>query len=91
MSQPVVFKEDSEILPIGWDYSNVLESGETISSVIVTITPSGLTKTGAVVSDGNIRKQKVSAGTKGQTYRIEFAMTSSLSEVYVDTIFIVVY
>lgn len=86
MGQPVVFKEDSEILPIGWDYDP-----ETVASATITISPSGLDKEGGEVISGSEVKQTVKNGVVGEFYKIVFEVMTDGGHEYVDVIFVSVY
>ena len=86
MSQPVIFKEDTEILPVGWDYAP-----ETVSSAVITIDPPGLDKEGSEVIGGSRVKQSVKNGTAGQFYEVIFEVTTHEGNIYIDKIFISVY
>lgn len=64
-----------------------LAEGETISSCVVTITPSGggsdLVTAGSVSinPDGNEVSQMLQAGAVGSNYSVKFAMTTSLGRI----------
>lgn len=86
MSQPVVFKEDSEIISIGWNYSP-----ETVSTATIAISPSGLDKEGSETIDGSEVSQKIKNGTASENYRVTFTVTTSEGNTYIDVILVSVY
>ena len=86
MSQPTVYKEDSEVITIGWDYSP-----ETVSNANITISPSGLDKNGAEIIDGSQIKQSIKNGSDGKFYKVIFETTTNEGNTYIDVILISVY
>jgi hypothetical protein len=69
-----------------------LESGETIQSGVVTITPSG--ESGDLVTKGSLAigtdtiKQVVEKGRSGIRYTVKFTVTTSVPHIYVEKIFV---
>lgn len=84
-------KQPSEIYPISVDYSDVLDTGETISSESVTATDSAGTDVTATLIDsteisGSTIKAVIKAGTTGNKYKLTFKATTSDSNLYEDDI-----
>jgi len=86
MSQPVVFKEDSEKRTYGWDYDP-----ETVSSAVITISPAGLDKDGGEIIDGSQVSQKIKNGIGGENYRMVFEVNTNEGNTYIDVIFVSIY
>ena len=72
----MLIKQPGETREFSMDFSNLLASSETISSPVVTSTPSGLTIGSATVSSGKVLFD-ISGGTHPVRYRIEVTVTSS--------------
>jgi len=86
MAQSVVLKKTTEYFPVGLKfYSPDLQSGETISAITVTITPTG---TGALVADGSPVisgdevSQMVKDGVAGIDYTVLFKVTTSSGKIW---------
>lgn len=89
MAQPIFYKKVDESYPIGLIYSAPdLASGETISSAVVTVDPTGLSLDGAPVSSGAKVSQSISGGILGKRYTLKFKVTTSVGYEYVDTILV---
>lgn len=76
----ILEKQSGESRTVGMDFVNLLDTGETLSSVSsVTTSPSGLT-----VGSGTISGTKVlvtvSGGSAGTTYRFDFTVVTSSSQ-----------
>ena len=83
-------KSSTELFPVGFKYaSDKLDAGQTISSCVVTITPTGLTALGSPSISGNVVTQTISGGTSGAEYSMSFATTLSDATVYTDEIVII--
>lgn len=89
MAESFSYKITSESELFGFDYSQVLASGETISSAVASVlvmngidlNPSAIL-VGAPSISGNKVSQRISGGNDGVTYRIEMVATTSLGNVY---------
>ena len=80
-------KQPSEEFTIALDFSGDLDTGETLSSAVVTATDSAGTDVTAtiVVSDavsGDTWAVRVQAGTAGSDYKITVVVTTSTGQVY---------
>ena len=89
-------KQPSEIIPISMDFANLLDTGETITTLDVTITDSedtDLTSTLLVGSAivGSIAKVTVQSGTDGERYKITIQIVTSNSALYEEDVFMKVY
>ena len=81
-SKTVVYKQPGETLRLGIDFSNMLQTGETVSSPAVTVSPTGgLTAESVAMSGGDIVLFTAATGTHGVDYRIQATVTSSSTEV----------
>jgi len=92
-----LWKHPDESVLFGVDFGNLLASGETLSSVTVTGTPSGLTIgspsvqasaftdefTGATVAANEGAKVRISGGTAGTDYTLKCMATTSGSNTRV--------
>jgi hypothetical protein len=92
-----LWKHPDESVLFGLDFGNLLASGETLSSVTVTATPSGLTIgtaavqssaftdefTGATVAANEGAKVRISGGTAGTDYALKCTATTSGSNTRV--------
>lgn len=73
------------------DYSQWLETGETISSYTLTASPSGLLVDGALVDvTGTILVFFVSYGTAAQQYNLDVQINTSGGQIKEDTVLFVV-
>lgn len=83
MSRPIITKSVSGKFAIGLEYQAPdLKADETITDVVVTITPVGLTAEGAPVIDGNEVSQVISGGVAKKNYTVLFKVTTSAGFVY---------
>lgn len=83
MPRPIVMKSVSDRFEIGLQYQAPdLETGETITDVEVTISPTGLTAEGAPVIDGNTVSQVISGGVIKKNYTVLFKVTTSAGFIY---------
>jgi hypothetical protein len=96
-AERVLWKHPDESVLFGLDFGNLLASGETLSSVTVTGTPSGLTIgsasvqasaftdefTGATVAANEGAKVRISGGTAGTDYVLKCTATTSASNTRV--------
>jgi len=79
---PAIFdKTVNEIQPVGFDFEDDLNTGETISSVTSTV-PAGLTAVGSATISSTSVYQVVSGGTVDTIYRVTLLATSSLGYKY---------
>ena len=69
-------KDPSDRVVYRMDYSDELDTGETISTRTVTITESGLIKDSDAIN-GSFVDVTVSGGTAGKRYPIVFSITTS--------------
>jgi hypothetical protein len=90
-AERVLWKHPDESVLFGLDFGNLLASAETLSSVTVTATPSGLTIgspsvqssaftdefTGAQVAANEGAKVRISGGTAGTDYTLKCTATTS--------------
>lgn len=87
-----IFKTSNEKFAIGFTYiCPDLEEDQTITNVVVTITPSetdGLEKVGDVVIDGNEVSQVIQSGIDGNDYYVVFKTTTSIAHVYEDALIV---
>ena len=77
----ILIKQPSEVVTFSMDFTNLLASGETLSSVTsVTPTPTGPTISGEVVNGAATGVDfSISGGTDGASYRIEATVVTSAS------------
>lgn len=68
-------KDPNAVLDYGWDWTNWLASGETISTTTVTAT-SGITKTTPQIVSGKVSIW-LSGGTAGRRYFVSCKITTS--------------
>lgn len=82
-SSTVLLKQPTEYFPVYMDFSSLLDTGETISSITsVTADPTGLTISDeAIDSDGKI-KFWVADGEDGIKYRITAIIVTSLTKIF---------
>jgi len=84
-----VEKSPNEKFAIGLKYIEPdLEEDETISTCVVTISPSGLTAVGSPVITDNQVAQIVEGGTDGSVYKVIFKSTTSGGHIYEDMIYV---
>lgn len=83
----IVSKKAAEKFQLEFRYtSDRLDAGQTISSCVVTSSPSGISLDGAASISGNTVNQFVSGGTEGSEYYLTFTTTLSDGSVYLDDI-----
>ncbi len=70
-------KDPSAVLDYGFDWSDWLNTGETISSVVWTV-PTGLTKD-SQSNTSTIATVWLSSGTAGQSYQVACKIVTSVS------------
>ena len=80
-AKQVVIKQPLEVLNLEMDFTNLLDTGEVISSPTVTTTPTGLTISGVTI-DSTAKKVEMvaSGGTDGVTYRFDILVTTNASQ-----------
>lgn len=76
-----LIKDPDESSIYSVDFSDVLATGETISSIVVTSTPSGLT-IGTPVANAQAAEFRVSGGTSNVVYTVDVVITTSASSTY---------
>lgn len=87
----MVPKGTGEKFQVGFRYtSDRLDAGQTISSCVVSISPSGLTEVGAPNISNNVVTQIVSGGTAGVEYYMTFTTTLSDGSNFIDDIVVMV-
>lgn len=80
-----LYKHTNEQYYIGFEYiSPDIESGETITACDVTVSPVGLTLSGAAVITGNEVAQFIAGGVSGTSYIVTFKTTISSGNIFVD-------
>ena len=86
------YKETSENFPVIFGFADVLETGDTVSSAVVT-TPTGLTASGSAVvnSDGDEVAQRITSGTSGLEYIMKCLGTTTNSRVFTKRVKVLVY
>lgn len=78
MSLPSLIKQPAESRLFSMDFSALLASGETISSVSsVTALPSGLTLVNPAVAAGTRAQQRISGGTDKVAYKVTIRVVTS--------------
>jgi len=81
-AKQVPVKQPGETLNLEMDFTELLNSGETISLPSVTTSPTGLTVTNVAIDSTAKRVgMTVSGGTDGTTYRFEVTVNTNLSQV----------
>lgn len=88
-------KQPNEIFPVSMDFSNSLDTGETISSksvIAYNATNEVVTSTIVAASSivDNTVKVTVKDGTSGTRYKITIRITTSNSNIYEEDIFMYV-
>jgi hypothetical protein len=79
----VVEKSTTDELKVGLRYwPPDLITGETITAVEATVTPTGLTLSGTATIGGAEVYQKVTGGTAGTEYLLQFKVTTSRPEIF---------
>lgn len=82
MAIPTVEKAVAETFPVGLTYIDPdLETGETISSATVAVTPTGLTLSAVTVASPAV-SAFVSGGTAGVEYTVLFKVTTSGNKIF---------
>lgn len=82
-SHTVIDKQPGETLNVSMDFSNYVSGSDiTLSSPVLTSSPSGLTCGSPAVSGQSITFT-VSGGTDGQNYRLQVTVDTSDSEVLI--------
>ena len=83
-------KQPREVLDFDISYATVLAGRtDTITGVVLSVLPTGLTLSPAVVT-GNVAKGKVSVGVTGVTYTVTAIATTTAGLVYEDEIMVLV-
>lgn len=85
-------KDPEEIVELGFEFANIIETGETISSASFDVsvlagtdaTPAAMLS-GAVIIEGTVVSQKIIGGVDGCTYRIECTANTSANNKYIET------
>lgn len=76
-------QQPADNLDYAFDYTDFLQSGDSVLSGTASVSPSGLTVTGPVAS-GKQLKYWVTGGTTGTKYKVTITMTTSLGRVKQD-------
>lgn len=82
-------KDPSEIVRLGIDFANLLDTGETISTATVTVrTAQGVDaaamKSGAADISGTVVRQLITGGTAGMSYKVGFTITTSAGQTLIE-------
>lgn len=75
-----ILKQPSEKLSVGINFTNMIQTGETISNPVMVITPSGELATTVISSTGNIVYFWAESGIHGTDYRIDTVVDSDSGE-----------
>lgn len=88
--RPIYYKRLDEKYPVGFKYKAPdIEKGETLSSAVVTVSPSGLSLDGSPVVTDDVVTQKISGGSSvGKKHVLKFKVTTSAGHVYVNTLLV---
>jgi len=75
------FKDPDSVLPFGFDWTNWLVTGDTVSTCVIAVTsPSGDSApitAGTPTVSGAVTSALLSAGTVGNAYTVRFRITTS--------------
>lgn len=74
------YKQPTESLVFGFDFSNVLDTDETIESAEIFVTPEGLTTMSPII-EGPIVKLRISGGQHRQQYFVECRVRTNLNNI----------
>lgn len=93
LKTPVIKKRSNERFPIGFKFHTPdLEEGESIISAVALVSPTevgGLEAVGSpTIESGDTVSQAVEGGIDGHDYYVRFTVTTSLNNVYEDSIFV---
>ena len=87
----MVKKRVGEKFQIGFRYtSDRMDLGETVSTCVISQSPSGLTEVGSPIISDNLVTQIVSGGVAGTEYYVTFTTTLSDGSIYKDDIVVMV-
>ena len=81
-SSTVILKQPSEVRNYSMDFSAILETGVTISTQSVSISPTDVTSSSVSSSDG-IVYFTLTGGTAGKNYTVQVTITTSDSQTLV--------
>jgi hypothetical protein len=73
-----LFKQPAEDRLFDFDFSGKMRTGETVATVSVTATPSGLT-IGSTAFSGQIAQVRISGGMTGTDYKMTCTVTTNQS------------
>lgn len=82
-------KDPSEVVRLGYDFANLLDTTETISSATVSIRTSAGVATSAMLSgsediDGTVVRQLITGGVAGTSYRVGFMIVTSTGQTFIE-------
>jgi hypothetical protein len=82
-------KDPSEVVRLGVDFANLLDTGETIIGATVTVRSASGVAQAAMLSgddeiDGSIVRQLITGGVTGTTYKVSFVITTSAGQTLVE-------
>jgi len=86
---PFTDKDPSEVVRLGVDFSNLLDTGETISTATVSIrNAAGVAQaamlSGSPTNSSGIVRQLITGGTAGMAYKISFTITTSTGQTLIE-------
>ena len=76
-------QQPADNLDYAFDYTEFLQSGDSVASGTITVSPSGLTVTGPVVS-GKQLKYWVTGGASGVKYKVTVTMRTAVGRIKQD-------
>jgi hypothetical protein len=82
-------KDPSEVVRLGVDFANLLDTGETINSATVGIRTVAGVSTAAMLSgaaeiDGSVVRQLVTGGVAGTHYKLSFIAVTSTGQTLIE-------
>lgn len=86
---PFTDKDPSEVVRLGVDFSNLLATGETISTTAVSIrTAAGVSQpsmlSGSPTDSSGIVRQLITGGVAGTSYKLSFTITTSTGQTLIE-------
>jgi len=86
---PFTDKDPSEVVRLGVDFSNLLDTAETISTTAVSIrTTAGVAQaamlSGSPTSSAGIVRQLITGGVAGTSYKLSFTITTSTGQTLIE-------
>ena len=82
-------KDPSEVVRLGVDFANLLDTGESISTATVSVRTAQGVDAAAMISgsediDGSVVRQLITGGTAGMAYRVGFTITTSTGQTLIE-------